>query len=622
LLNRGLFFVPGSMSLFVLLNALTVSSDKTIRMVSKKRKIATSNAHVSLKPPDKQKWNHRRQYLFAGAILLFTLLLYIHSLQNGFVDWDDPDYLRDNMAVHQLGWEQLKTIFSSFYSGNYHPLTTLSYALEYSVSGYHSATLYHFNNLLLHLVNVALVFWLIRLISQNGLIAGVVAFLFGIHPMHVESVAWISERKDVLYGAFFLAGLISWCYHIREQGGRQDQKSGIALRKRKFYLLSLLFFFLSLLSKSAAVVFPVVLMLLDFIFKRTFTSKRLAEKAPFIALALLFGALAILSQGSAINRGMDLDLSPLNRFFIVNWAILRYVVMLFFPAGLSAYHPYPVLTPASQAMIIYFSVLFNLIIAGIAVYSLKYARKWIFGLLFFLVNIFLVLQILPVGGAFIAERYTYISYIGLFYMIGCQISVLVEKSKPSGPVRIALIVIFLIYLTFLSTTTHRRIKVWKESLTLFDDVVTKYPGNYLAYYLRASARQDKDVDGAISDYTQSIAMKPDNPKAYNNRGNIYSAGRRYQEALRDYNAALKYDSTLTEAFNNRGAIKAIFGDLKGALADIDQALLMRPEYRDAYRNRGLVRLQMNDRRLAREDWKRAAGMGDELSVKLLNKYPQ
>jgi protein O-mannosyl-transferase len=610
------------MSILILFNVLTASSDKTIRMASMKRKIPAPHVHVSLKDPKKQKENHFREYLFAGAIALFTLLLYIHSLKNGFVDWDDPDYLRDNMAVHQLGWEQLKTIFSSFYSGNYHPLTTLSYAIEYSVSGYHSATLYHFNNLWLHLVNVMLVFWLIRLISQNRLIAGIVAFLFGIHPMHVESVAWISERKDVLYGAFFLAGLISWCYYTREQGGKQDQENGIALQKRKYYLLSLFFFFLSLLSKSAAVVFPVVLLLIDFILKRSFTSKRLAEKAPFFALALLFGALAILSQGSAINRGMDLDLSPVNRFFIVNWAILRYMVMLFFPAGLSAYHPYPVLAPGAQTLIIYFSVLFNLIFAGIAVYSLKYSRKWLFGLIFFLVNIVLVLQILPVGGAFIAERYTYISYIGLFYIIGCIIAGIVEKSKPSTPLRIVLIAFFLIYPAFLSIIAHQRIKVWKDSLTLFDDVVTKYPENYLAYYLRASARQNRDVDGAISDYTRSIAMKPDNPKAYNNRGNIYSAGGKYQEALGDYNAALKFDSTLTEAINNRGAIKAILGDLKGALADIDQALLLRPEYSDAYRNRGLVRLQMNDRKLAREDWRRAAEMGDELSVKLLNQYPE
>jgi Tfp pilus assembly protein PilF len=462
--------------------------------------------------------------------------------------------------------------------------------------------------------------------------------------MHVESVAWISERKDVLYAAFFLAGLIAWCYYLREQGEfpaqvRRLRKTtyadylreqgefpaqgrGTPGRKRKFYLLSLLFFLLSLFSKSAAVVFPLVLLLIDFLVKRQFSLKQLAEKVPFFALALLFGILAILSQKSAINRGMDLELSTLNRFLTVNYAIIRYVVMLFYPAGLSAYHPYPLIGTGSQGAFIYLSVVFNLILAGIAIYSLKYTRNVFFGLLFFLVNMVLVLQILPVGGAFIAERYTYISYIGLFYILACLLTGTAEKTRLSPSLRYVLLAVFILFSGLFSITTCQRITVWKDSLSLFDDVVRKYPGNYLAYYLRGSARQEKDVAGAISDYTQSIALKPANPKAFNNRGNIFSAGRKYREALNDYNAALNFDPTLTEALNNRGAIKAISGDLNGALTDINKALMIRPGYRNAYRNRGLVRLQMNDLRAARDDWKRAAQMGDELSVKLLNRYKE
>ena len=590
-----------------------------VRMKSQKTVLKIPVLGKSIK---KRERYPSREYLFAGAIALFTFLLYLHSLNNGFVDWDDPDYLRDNLAVHHLGWEQLKTIFSSFYSGNYHPLTTLTYALEYAISGYRSAILYHFNNLWLHVVNVLLVFWFIRLISQNRLIACIVAFLFGVHPMHVESVAWISERKDVLYGAFFLAGLISWCYYLRGKKLFQAQTEQTFGNNRKFYILSLFFFLLSLLSKSAAVIFPIVLLLIDFFIKRSFTAKQLAEKIPFFAFALLFGILAILSQGTAIHRGIDLDLSPVNRFFTVNYAIIRYMTLLIYPAGLSAYHPYPCMMPGSQTIIIYFSVLFNFTLAGIAVFSLKDSRNWLFGLLFFLVNIVLVLQILPVGGAFIAERYTYISYIGLFYVIACALAGIAEKGKLSAPLRIFLATCFLLFSVLFSIITYQRITVWKDSFALFDDVVNKYPENYLAYYLRASARQDKDVPGALSDYSKSIAMKPDNPNAYNNRGNIYSAAGKYKEALGDYNVALKFDTTLTEALNNRGAIKAIFGDMKGALTDIDKALIIRPEYRDAYRNRGLVRLQMNDRRFARDDWKKAAKMGDELSVKLLNQYPE
>ena len=575
------------------------------------------------KPPKKQQGpTPAQEYLLAGAIAGFTLLLYLHSLKSGFVDWDDTGYLRDNPAVQHLDWEHLKTIFTSFYSGNYHPLTTLTYAFEYAVSGFNSATLYHFNNLWLHLVNVWLVYWFIRLISRNVTVAAIVAFWFGIHPMHVESVAWISERKDLLYGGFFLASLVSYCYYLREQGFPGEQVRGTAGGKRKFYLFSLFFFLLSLLSKSAAVVLPLVLLLVDFLMKRKFTLKQLSEKIPFFALAMLFGILAILSQGSAIHRGMDLDLSPVNRFFTVNYAIMRYVAFLFFPAGLSAYHPYPVIGQGGEGVIIYLSVLFNLAIIAAAVWSLKYSGKWFFGFLFFLVNIVLVLQILPVGGAFMAERYTYISYIGLFYIVACLLTGATEKSKQSSPRRMIPWALFILFSIFFSVTAYQRIGTWADSLALFDDVVKKYPDNHLAYYLRASARKDTDLAGAIADYNKSVALKPENPDAYNNLGNIYSAGGKYKEALADYNAALRYDPALTEALNNRGAVKAILGDLDGALVDINKALKSRPDYRDAYRNRGLVRLQMKDIRSAREDWIKAAGMGDELSVKFLDRYPE
>ena len=571
--------------------------------------------------PGSKKWtktqkgsNFSHDYLLAGAIALFTLLLYLHSLQNGFVDWDDPDYLRDNLVVHQLGWKQLLVMFSSFYSGNYHPITTLSFSLEYAVSGYQSATIYHFDNLCLHLVNVLLVYWFVRQISHNALIAPIVAFWFGIHPMHVESVAWISERKDLLYSVFFLAGLISYCYFLREQ------RKGTTLRRRKFYLLTLLFFLFSLLSKSAAVVLPMILLLIDFLQKRKFSKQQIIEKIPFFALALLFGILAILSQESAIQRGVDLSLSPINRFLTVNFAIVRYMALLFYPSGLSAYHPYPVFQAVNHILVNYLPLVFNILCIGFVIYSLKYSRKWFFGYFFFIVNIILVLQIIPVGGAFIAERYTYMAYIGFFYIIASLFEVTAEKFRNFLALRIFLLLFFFLFSALFSITTFQRIRVWNNSLALFDDVVRKYPDNFLAYNLRASARKMNDVAGAIEDYTKSVALYPGNPRAFNNRGNIYSAEGKYREALADYNAALRFDSTLTEAFNNRGAIKAIFGDFEGALADINKAITLKPEAKDAYRNRGLVRLQLHEVNLARDDWRTAAALGDELSAKLLDRY--
>ncbi len=560
------------------------------------------------------------EYLLAGAIALFTLMLYLPSLKNGFVDWDDTGYLRDNLAIHRLGWVQLKNIFTTFYSGNYHPLTTLSFALEYAVSGFRSATLYHFDNLLLHLVNVLLVYRFVRLISPERYVAAIVALWFGIHPMHVESVAWISERKDLLYTAFFMAGLICYGYYLRVSAGTPGKKGEMPASRRRYYLLSMFFLLLSLLSKSAAVIFPLVMLLMDFLEKRKFSVRQISEKIPFFVLALVFGIVAILSQGSAIHRGLDLDLGTVNRFFTVNYAIFRYISMMFFPAGLSAYHPYPGAGQGSEGTLIYLSVLFNLAIVTAAAWSLKYSRKYFAGFLFFLVNLILVLQILPVGGAFMAERYTYVPYIGLFFIVATRFTGVLAKPGISSSLKTLLYAVFILFCVFFSMTSWQRIGVWKDSFTLFDNVVLRYPGNHLAWYLRASARENSDVTGKIADYSKSVALKSANPDAYNNLGNIYSAAGKYPEALENYNMALKYDTTLAEALNNRGAVKAIGGDLPGALLDINRALAVKPAYKDAYRNRGLVRLRMNKLSAARDDWKIAVELGDEPSVNLLEKY--
>ncbi|HOH85066.1 MAG TPA: hypothetical protein PLI16_10680, partial [Bacteroidales bacterium] len=161
--------------------------------------------------------------LYAAIAVLFTLLLYIPSLNNDFiVNWDDGGYIHEHELVHKISWDNFVTIFNptTFYKGNYHPLTTFFFAVEYSLVGEH-ALLYHINNLILHLLNVLLVFVFIRLLSKRATIAALVALLFGIHPMHVESVAWISERKDVLYTFFFMLSLIQYFYYVTKEASRR-----------------------------------------------------------------------------------------------------------------------------------------------------------------------------------------------------------------------------------------------------------------------------------------------------------------------------------------------------------------------------------------------------------------
>ena len=204
----------------------------------------------------------RSPLLWLAGVLVLTYIAFFPSIKNGFTNWDDNVYVAENSLITKLSGDHVKQIFNTAnsVSNNYHPLAILSLALDYKISGYNPKT-YHITNLLFHLLNTALVFWFIFLLSGKKVHAATItALFFGIHPMHVESVAWISERKDVLYVFFFMAGLIAYYKYISISG-----KNKVFL-----YVFVLLLFLLSVLSKAMAVVFPMVLLLIDYYKGRKF----------------------------------------------------------------------------------------------------------------------------------------------------------------------------------------------------------------------------------------------------------------------------------------------------------------------------------------------------------------
>src|SRR5260221_6180005 len=331
----------------------------------------------------------------APFILLLTFLAYIPALRAGFVNWDDGDYIVDNLIVKDFA--NLKSILSTPVQGNYHPLTMLSIAINYQVSGL-NAWSYHLFNLVFHLINCFLVYRLVMLLSnRNIIIAFTTAILFGVHLMHVESVAWVSERKDVLYSLFFLAGLISYTKYA---------DTGI----RKQYLLTILFLVLSLLSKPAAVIFPVALFCIDLLRKRKLNVRLFAEKIPFFILALITGILTVIGQKAIGARG--------ERFYnfgigtkILFWfyGIMMYFFKMIAPLNLSAFYAFPAINRQLDIEY-YLSPLFFAMLAAIFFFSLKKNRVIAFGILFYLVNLLLVMQVVIVGRAIITDRYNYHPY--------------------------------------------------------------------------------------------------------------------------------------------------------------------------------------------------------------------
>jgi len=578
-------------------------------------------------------------YYILGGILLLTFLLFYNTLTNNFVNLDDSGYIKDNPDIKDLSAKNIAAIFSSFYNANYHPFTTLSYAIEYNLFGL-NAKPYHVVNLLIHLLNVFMVFRLIKKISNKTEVALLVALFFAVHPMHVESVAWISERKDLLYSFFFICGLSTYYQYIHT-----------TTNKNKLYVYTILLFLCSLLSKSAAITFPLMLLVFDYYFQRGWKTKVLVEKIPFFLLSLFFGAITILSQQSAgaINADLMPDYNLLQRFFVVCFTTSYYIVKLVLPFNLAVLH----FAPPELPYYYYLSPLFLILLAFLIYKARGMKRELIFGFLFYLVGISLTSQVIPVGYAVVSERYSYIPYIGLFFIIGCFYSAVQDKRsfgslKPVINYLLAGITLFFIVITF------QRNKVWQNSINLFTDLVKKYPNQAHAHFILAKNLMDiPDLNGALISMNRSIELDPKMPESYFYRGNIYYGQQNYAAALSDYLKAVELNPKYSEAYYNIGVTynttnkfqesiepltKAInimpneymyqtrassffnLRRLQEAVDDYTNAIAINPKVGQAYFNRGATYLSMQQKSNACADWKTASDLGFTKADEMINAY--
>ncbi len=543
----------------------------------------------------------KRSYLYIGIILLLTLIVYIPSIKNDFVvNWDDGGYVTEHEPIHELNSDNFRIIWSTFYKGNYHPVTTMMYAFEYALVG-PDPTLFHIVNLVFHLLNTFLVFWFILLITRRNEIAAICAALFGIHPMHVESVAWISELKDVLYAFFFLSAMISYYFFINKKNN-----------KSRYYIYSLVLFAFSLLSKSAAVTLPVVLLLIDFFTKRKLRFNLILEKIPFFLFSIAFGITAILSQG---ERGAIQDLTPMfsifERLMIASYSLMMYILKLFVPIKLAAMYPYPHRIDSMLPAEYLIAPFFVLIIAVLVFIYRKRNNYLIFGTLFFLVTISIVLQLLPVGGAIMAERYTYMPYVGLFLILGyAYVFVIDGKSglrKKLKPVVNVVIVLFVLMLSYMS---FERIKAWKDGEVLFTDELQKYPDLPFALNNRGYLyyKYHEDYNKALKDYSRCIALDSTFHRALSNRGVLFFNTQRYKEAIRDFTNALKYRPDNTDALIGRANTLSYLGSFAESITDYDKYLQLKPDDDKAYMWRGIAKFRTNKFDEAVKDFDISIGM--------------
>jgi len=493
-----------------------------------------------------------KKYFWHFVLISIIFTVFFNTLNNDFTNWDDPYYVTNNKLIHNLNYENVIQIFKQGFTGTYVPLSVFSLAIDYQIGG-GKPFMFHLTNLLLHLANSLLVFLIVKTLINSTRVAFGTALLFGISTMQVESVAWITERKDVLYSFFFLLSLFQYIKFI-------------FFNKKKFLIFSIIAYILSLFSKSQAVTLPLALLLVEYLLNKNL--KNYKTLIPYFILSLVFGIIAIKFSQTTFSEGLTYTFTE--RLLLSAYAFTMYIFKLIFPLNLSAIYPYPFLSGSinlSSVLVASLSIVFIFLI-----FILFKRKNYIvfFGLAFFLLNILLLLQLFPVGIAFMADRFSYIASIGIFLCISYIFDYLLKNYSSKSRL---LLIIALIYFHLIGFNTIIRNEVWANSISLWNDTINKNAGNPTAYVNRGNAfKKIGDFEKALSDYSKGISLNNNIPDAYYNRGLIYIDMANYDAAINDFKKALKINPIFLQALIQLGNAYYYKGNFEFSLKTFEQVL--------------------------------------------------
>lgn len=589
-----------------------------------------------------------------GLLVAVGLAMYWQSLNNGYFTLDDITYARDNALLQNGSWT---AFFTQAFEGMYQPLLLVSLSLDHWI-GAGDPWFYHFTNVVLHVSNAVLVFLLMKKLSNKPLLALMAAFLFMLHPSMVESTAWITARKDLLFSFFYLLGMLSWLSY-------QQKKN------KSLYLLTLILFLFSVLSKVQAVSFPLALLVLDYLTTdQKITKKSLLHKAPFFIVSLIFGLLVFF-----FAIGEKPDLSFWERIVYSSYAIGFYLIHSLLPISNLILNPFPeIIKPIHYTGF--------LALAALVFILLKFKNnKWIVaGISFFLIQIVLLLPILPNSFIFYANKYMYLSIIGILLIYIDLYDKIILQNKWA--------LFFLPLLLFFGQSTRGELEQWNDPVELWDEVVDAYPQavegwenrgymNYLSgknelalndflrsveinparynsrsnagailtdlhQYPEAAVHLDKALElkpgDEVSLFNRSIAyqysgrledakrdieevirLKPENANYLLTRGAILINAGAFAQALEDLNKSIRINPKNHLAFSNRGLCYVRLGDIQNAYKDFTSTLTLKPDFPDAWSNRGLLLLNQGKPDAAIQDLSRAIQLAPGFGVAYLNR---
>ena len=525
------------------------------------------------------------------ALVALVAWVFFPVIHFDFVSWDDPFYVTTTpMVLAGLTWRGVAWAFTTGYAFYWHPLTWLSHMLDVQMFGL-AAGGHHATSVFWHLINTLLVFGVFFRLTGARAQSAVVAALFAVHPLHVESVAWIAERKDVLSTCFLLLAIWAYAGYTRAPSLRR-------------YAIVALCFALGLMAKPMVVTLPVLLLLLDVWPAQRLTLQnwrpRVVEKLPLVALGVAAGVAAIAVQQ---HVGAAAGLSTLPLGTRVENALLStttYVAQMFWPVHLAAFYPYPRAISTVRAACAAAALVVATVAAALVAKRQPYV---IVGWLWFLVGLAPVAGFIQVGDQARADRFTYVPLIGLFVIVAWGVPVLAGRMKYR---RIALPLAAVIVVAACACAARVQVGFWRNSETMWTRALAVTSDNFRAQAGLADVLVERgDASAALPHYAEAVRLAPGAAQWHNSFGLALTAAGRLDEAVAQYREALHVDGSSAEVHNNLGAVLARQQRLDEACAEYLAALRMKPDYALAHRNLGIALAMQGHLDHAIEEWRTA-----------------
>jgi tetratricopeptide (TPR) repeat protein len=542
------------------------------------------------------------------ALIIITLAVYWRVHKFEFINYDDNQFVYQNeRIVSGLTFSNTAYFFTHSHAGHWQPLTAVTHMLDCVLYGLNAGG-HHITNLVLHVINTLLLLTLLR--RQMGALwpSAFVAAVFGLHPIHVESVAWVTERRDMLSTLFLILTIAAYFRYVKKPNTER-------------YLLVLLLFALGLMSKPMLVTLPFVLLLLDYWplerleFSRISLGRLVLEKIPLFVLSGISCAITVVVQTNVGTVAPVRGLGLYARFSNAIVSYVRYIIKILWPVDLAVFYPHP------GDKLPWWQVLgAAVVLAGITVWVLKISKKHKYlltGWLWYIGTLVPVIGLVQVGSQSMADRYTYIPSIGLFIVAAWGANDLLGAWKYK---RAVLGLSAVASVAILTVLTVFQVGYWHDSFSLFDHTVKVTKENDVAYNNRGTIYYEKgEYDLAIADYNKAIEISPAYIEAYYNRGKIYNAKGQYDLAISDYSKAIAINPKLAEAYTNRGNIYKTTGRYALAISDYDKAIELNPTLAEAYNNRGAAYYVKGEYALAISDYSKAIELKPDFAWAYFNK---